>query len=100
MNCCNQYGQCNQGRDCPVRTTQAPAKVAIARPLYRRCDIAGVCPQPDAECHERCLLATDDNGEALTQMETVAIWLVTTLAVGLVLVLLGGVVGFLYQVLL
>ena len=98
MNCCD-YNDCNQGRDCPVRTPQAPAKVAVANPLYRRCDIAGVCPQPDAECHERCLLAAED-GESLTQMETVAIWLVTTLAVGLVLVLLGGVVGFLYQVLL
>jgi hypothetical protein len=20
MNCCNEYGNCNQGRDCPVRT--------------------------------------------------------------------------------
>lgn len=20
MNCCNEYGQCNQGRECPVRT--------------------------------------------------------------------------------
>jgi hypothetical protein len=20
MNCCDAYGQCNQGRDCPVRT--------------------------------------------------------------------------------
>jgi hypothetical protein len=23
MNCCDAYGQCNQGRNCPVRATQA-----------------------------------------------------------------------------
>lgn len=22
MNCCDEYGNCNQGRDCPVRKTQ------------------------------------------------------------------------------
>ena len=26
MNCCDEYGDCRQGRDCPVRTK--PAKVA------------------------------------------------------------------------
>jgi hypothetical protein len=26
MNCCDEYGECRQGRDCPVR--KAPAKVA------------------------------------------------------------------------
>ncbi|NDH54855.1 MAG: hypothetical protein EBY24_23435, partial [Betaproteobacteria bacterium] len=64
------------------------AKVATARPLYRRCDIVGACPQPDAECRERCVLAADD-GESLTQIEQVVIWLVTTLAVGLLLLVLG-----------
>ena len=98
MSCCD-YNDCNQGRDCPARGAQAPAKVAVAKPLYRRCDIAGVCPKPDAECRERCLLSPDD-GQPLTQAENVAIWLVTALAGGLLLVLLGGVVGFLYQVLL
>lgn len=97
MSCCD-YNDCNQGRDCPARGTQAPAKVAVARPLYRRCDIDGVCKQPDAQCRERCLLSSDEDGEVLTQLEQVVAWLVTTLAAGLVLVLLGGVVGYLYEV--
>jgi len=95
MSCCDY--NCDQERNCPVRTTQTPAKVATARPLYRRCDIDGACKQPNDQCRERCLLAID-HGESLTQMEQVVIWLVTTLAVGLVLVLLGGVVGYLWQV--
>ena len=95
MSCCDY--NCDQGRDCPVRGPQAPAKVATAKPLYRRCDIEGACPQPDDQCRERCMLAVHED-EPLGQLETVALWLVTTLAVGLVLVLLGGVVGYLWQV--
>lgn len=35
MNCCDEYGECRQGRDCPVRTGQA--KVArIGRKDYTR----------------------------------------------------------------
>ncbi len=26
MNCCDEYGNCNQGRDCPVRKNKSPAK--------------------------------------------------------------------------
>jgi hypothetical protein len=55
MSCCDY--QCNQGRDCPVRQ---PAKVATARPLYRRCDVGGACPQPDAQCQTDCELAKVD----------------------------------------
>lgn len=28
MNCCDEYGNCNQGRDCPVRKAQAEASSA------------------------------------------------------------------------
>ena len=30
MNCCDEYGNCRQGRDCPVRITHA------ARPLFSK----------------------------------------------------------------
>ena len=56
MSCCD-YNQCDQSRNCPVR---APAKVAVARPLYRRCDVGGVCPRPDAQCEAECELAKVD----------------------------------------
>ena len=26
MNCCDEYGNCNQGRDCPVRGQKQPCK--------------------------------------------------------------------------
>jgi hypothetical protein len=56
MNCCDQYGACNQGRDCPVRAKPANNTVATLRPLYRRCDVMGVCQSPDAECKANCRL--------------------------------------------
>lgn len=31
MNCCDEYGECNQGRNCPAR-------VAKARPVMRAAD--------------------------------------------------------------
>jgi len=58
MSCCDY--QCNQGRNCPVRQ---PAKVATARPLYRRCDVGGACPQPDAQCQADCKPASVDNSQ-------------------------------------
>lgn len=26
MNCCDEYGNCNQGRDCPIRRALSPAR--------------------------------------------------------------------------
>jgi hypothetical protein len=89
MSCCDY--QCNQGRDCPVRT----AKVATAKPLYRRCDVGGPCPRPDAQCEAECLLSAD-YGEPISRLEEIVMYVVITLAVGLLLVLAGGAVGFLW----
>jgi hypothetical protein len=55
MSCCD-YNHCNQGRDCPVRAKPADNQVATLRPMYRRCDVMGVCQSPDAECKANCLL--------------------------------------------
>jgi hypothetical protein len=30
MNCCDDYGNCRQGRDCPVRTTPSRAVYSFA----------------------------------------------------------------------
>jgi len=35
MNCCAKYGNCNQGRDCPVRITHA-FPTSILKRLLRR----------------------------------------------------------------
>ena len=40
MNCCDEYGNCRQGRDCPVRTTkyysnrQIYSTIAVALVLF------------------------------------------------------------------
>jgi hypothetical protein len=33
MNCCNDFGDCNQGRDCPARVTKAKPVMRAADPL-------------------------------------------------------------------
>lgn len=33
MNCCDAYGNCNQGRDCPVRVAKIGQKMKCADPL-------------------------------------------------------------------
>jgi hypothetical protein len=39
-NCCDDYGNCNQGRDCPIRKERIErvAKVAKARPVMKAAD--------------------------------------------------------------
>jgi len=92
MSCCDDFGNCDQGRNCPVR---APAKVATAKPLYRRCDVGGICPRPDAKCQAECLLSAEPD-ESIGWLESAVMWALLSLAVGLLLVLLGGAAGFVY----
>ena len=33
MNCCNDFGDCNQGRDCPVRVAKYKPVMLAADPL-------------------------------------------------------------------
>jgi hypothetical protein len=35
MNCCDEYGNCKQGRDCPVRVARAPQHLTFKRLLGR-----------------------------------------------------------------
>jgi hypothetical protein len=46
MNCCDEYGQCNQGRDCPIRmerTLQEPSLFwDVMEGLVTLCAIVGV----------------------------------------------------------
>jgi hypothetical protein len=35
MNCCDEYGNCRQGRDCPVRIARASQPFVLKR-LFRR----------------------------------------------------------------
>lgn len=33
MNCCDEYGDCRQGRDCPVRVARVGQRMKTADPL-------------------------------------------------------------------
>jgi len=33
MNCCDEYGNCNQGRDCPIRVARIGQRMKAADPL-------------------------------------------------------------------
>jgi hypothetical protein len=111
MNCCDQSlpkgNGCNQGRQCPVRgqvgsaqpvALPGAARVAVAKPLYRRCDVAGVCQSPDASCLADCLLASppvasgqdDALGDTAMRVVLVLLGLLT-------LVVLAGVAGFAWE---
>lgn len=111
MNCCDQSltkgNGCNQGRQCPVRgqvssaqpvALPGAARVAVAKPLYRRCDVAGVCQSPDASCLADCLLASppvaagqdDALGDTVMRVVLVLLGLLT-------LVVAAGLAGFAWE---
>lgn len=72
MNCCNDYGQCTQGKDCPVRMSPAP------RPRLR----AG--GPPPAELPEPTAPFTSEEPAS----HPVDVWLVPLAAVLIILILL------------
>ncbi len=110
MNCCDQSmtsgKSCNQGRECPVRQQQpAPARVATARPLsrplYRRCDVMGVCQSPDAACQVDCLLLLKPGPQAGDQADDQSMdpvmWLLLVLIVLLTVAIVAGLFGFAWE---
>lgn len=46
MNCCNDFGQCTQGHNCPAR----PAAVAPIKVQRRSCEALGVCRSRTTAC--------------------------------------------------
>ena len=93
MSCCD-YNDCRQGRDCPVRAaTPAANNVATLRPMYRRCDVMGVCQSPDAECQANCLLYDQVQPSMVAEPQRLTDWLllglVTMAAIGTVSFVLG-----------
>ena len=90
--CCNNG--CNQGRDCPARkpVQAGPAKVAVAKPMYRRCDVLGVCQRQHGQCASHCeLYDTIEPDPADTILDR----LMTALAFALSAVVLGAGMAFL-----
>lgn len=73
MNCCNDFGQCTQGPDCPVRATPST--------MFKTCDDLGVCQNQDAECPRQCQLLSQLSG--MTPYDSDALWQAETLMDGL-----------------
>lgn len=115
MNCCDQSlpkgNGCNQGRQCPVRgqvgSTQpvalpVAARVAVAKPLYRRCDLMGVCQSPDAACQAECLmvLKTVQQAEPADDelsIDQLVMRVLLVLVVALTVVIVAGLSGFAWE---
>ena len=103
MNCCDQSmpnNGCDQGRNCPARN--APAIVATARPLYRRCDLMGVCQSPDAACKAECLmvLKTVQQAEPVDDelsIDQLVMRVLLVLVVALTVVIVAGLSGFAWE---
>lgn len=111
MNCCDAFGNCRQGRDCPTRApvslpgVPAAAVVARVRPL-RSCDELGVCLSPMGECRANCRLhdplsplATGAQREASTDILPLGLvrmlcWLLLALVLGLLLISAGALAGY------
>jgi len=65
MNCCNEFGDCRQGRDCPVR---GPAVVAPIKQSISRCQELGVCQSLTPCCSGCSVTSTDEQEYALDRV--------------------------------
>jgi hypothetical protein len=106
MNCCDEFGHCNQGRQCPVRR---PAVVARAKPL-RRCEDLGVCMNAQGECRSNCQLhdPLPSSNDALAQrlanqddkplagLELLLVWLLGLVVLCLAVAVGGALLGYLW----
>ena len=67
MNCCNDFGQCTSGTNCPTR----PATVAPIKVQRRTCDALGICqghPNACANCSPQEQADTESDLAALNDM--------------------------------
>lgn len=67
MSCCDDFGNCTQGRNCPVRAAREGMAVPDDEPML-----------------------------ALTWVENATLWVVLLLACTVLLTLLGGLAGYLW----
>lgn len=95
--CCNDYGDCTQGRDCPVRTgkvlphqaahAQRVARIKSTRPVWMD---GKACAVPPEAGNVRLPPIDYDDGQPLSHAETMAlVRLMIYLLLG-VLVVFGG----------
>ena len=89
MNCCTEYGQCNQGRDCPVRTGKVlPHQLAHAAIV----EANGCAP----EGGNVWFAETDPEPLEFTLREKAEALALTVLFAVLSLVVVVGLAGYLY----
>jgi hypothetical protein len=71
MNCCNDYGQCTRGADCPAR----PAS----------CDSLGVCQDRTPPCKNCHPVKPEGSGAVFPEGEVMALNVSTAFVLGLAL---------------
>ena len=91
MNCCNEFGDCRQGRDCPVRAGYAHRKVRAGQPVG---DDTGCLP---VEYTEEQLAVWDAEERLrraeLERVEAREFWLVVGVVTALVAVTGAWLIG-------
>ena len=83
MNCCDEYGDCQQGRNCPVRTGYGHRKVRAGKPVS---DDTGCLPVQYTEDQL-------DQWRREIDREAVELWIIVACLVMLVFIVLGVMTG-------